>query len=413
MKKKEEELFIPKTKYKGLKIFIGIVLILGLLIGGYFLYQYKFNNPKTIVNSLLGDAKENIKKSLVSDIGNDKYKVDGYLKVDANLGTESSEITSLLKDLELAFSGEVDPSNSIGNIAINTKYKNDKLIDFKTYYENNIIYLLLDEIYDKYLKIDSTEEQKNSVASTLPNINIKPKDMETLIDALIDSLKEEVNKLDIEKTDATITVDGKDVNVINNYIELQNKEVSNFIKGIINNLKRNNNFTNTLKKLTDKDVEEILDEVSMGMTSDLFQGIYKINFYTDKGLFNKKLISIRQTITQQGITMSVNFDKINDDEIELSLSMMGMSYSLRLKKTNSVINLSLSESMLGMYFKIDLNMNYEKIKEITKPDISNNKNINELTEKEQKKIEENLANNKALEKFYKEIEKSSKGNSEV
>ena len=118
---KKEELFIPKTKHKGLKIFIGIILILGLAVGGYFLYQYKFNNPKKIINNALSDAKENIKKSLVNDIKDEKYKVNGYLKVEANLGNEASEITNLLKDLELFFSGEVDPNNSIGNITINTK----------------------------------------------------------------------------------------------------------------------------------------------------------------------------------------------------------------------------------------------------------------------------------------------------
>ena len=55
---KEEELFIPKTKHKGLKIILATLLIVGLIIGGYFLYQYKFNNPKTIVKTVIADAKE-------------------------------------------------------------------------------------------------------------------------------------------------------------------------------------------------------------------------------------------------------------------------------------------------------------------------------------------------------------------
>ena len=410
---KKEELFIPKTKHKGLKIFIGIILILGLAVGGYFLYQYKFNNPKKIINNALSDAKENIKKSLVNDIKDEKYKVNGYLKVEANLGNEASEITNLLKDLELFFSGEVDPNNSIGNITINTKYKNDQLIDMKAYFENNVAYILLDNIYDKYIKIDASEEQENNMAANMPNIDIKPKEMELLFNSLIDSLEKEIDKQDIKNDDATITIDGKDTNVINNYIELQDKDVNNFFKGLISNLKDDKNFTETLKKLTDKDISEILNEAINGMTGDSFQGIYKINFYTDKNLFNKKIVSIRQTIAQQGITMSINFDKISDEEIELSISMMGMVYSLRLKKTDSVINVTLNENMMGMYFKIELNMNYEKINEITKPDISNSINVKDLTPEEQKKIEENLSKNKALEKFYHEINKITKGNYEA
>ena len=123
--KDEEELFIPKTKHKGLKIFIGILLIGGLITGGYFLYQYKFNNPKTIVDNLLADAKENVKKNLVNDVENDLYKIDGHIKIDANINNNTDETINILKDVEVQFNGEVDPTNSIGNLNINTKYKND------------------------------------------------------------------------------------------------------------------------------------------------------------------------------------------------------------------------------------------------------------------------------------------------
>ena len=66
-KEKEEELFIPKTKYKGLKICLALLLIIGLAAGCYFLYQYKFNNPKTIVNNAIKEAKQNIQEILKED----------------------------------------------------------------------------------------------------------------------------------------------------------------------------------------------------------------------------------------------------------------------------------------------------------------------------------------------------------
>ena len=118
---KEEELFIPKTKYKGIKILLGIIIIAGLIVGGYFFYQYKFNNPKTIVNSILDTAKENINGNVVVDTKNALYKVDGHIKVDTNIDTKASEEINLLKDIEILFNGEIDPNNSISNININTK----------------------------------------------------------------------------------------------------------------------------------------------------------------------------------------------------------------------------------------------------------------------------------------------------
>lgn len=401
-----EELFIPKTKYKGLKIFLAIILIAGLIVGGYFLYQYKFNNPKTIINNALNDTKEEMKKSLITDISNNKYKVNGYFKVDANLGEEATNITDILNNLEIAFSGEVDPSNAIGNIEINTKYKNDKLIDMNAYYEKNMFYILLNDLYDKYLKVNISEEQENEITKILPENNINQKDIQELLNELIDSAKEEINKLDIKKIDETITIDDKDVNVFNYYIELHDKEVNNFIKNIINSLKNNNHFTSTLKKITDSDIEDIFKNLISGIDSESFKGIYRINFYTYKNIFNKKIISIRQTIEQQGMIMDFTIDKIDENDWEVSISTIGMEYSIRVKKTDSILNISFKETIMDMYLKAELNMNYEKINEITKPNISNSKDIKDLTEKEKKQIEENLRNNQYLENIYKKITKS-------
>lgn len=395
----EEELFIPKTKHKALKIILAIILVIGLAVGGYFLYQYKFNNPKTIVTNILEEAKNNLSESLVEETKNNLYKIDGYFKADTNIKEDNEEMYELLKNLELQFSGEIDPNNSIGNFDINTKYKSDKLIDFKAYYEKNIIYLLLEDVYDKYLKINTKEDESASI----PKLEINPQDMQTLANSIVDALKTSVEKQDIKKSNETIKIDGKDVDVINNYIELKDKEFNSFAKDMFNALREDKNFKEVYKKITNQDANAALDALNNDLEKANFEGIYKINFYTDKSLFNKKLISVRQTIAVTDMAMSFTVDKISDDEIFISLSSMGVTYSVKLKKTNSTMNIKVNIDIMGEYISAEINMNYEKIKELTKPDLSNSKDINDLTDEENKQIGEKLQENKVLVELMEKI----------
>ena len=405
IEEKDEELFIPKTKHKALKIIIGILLLVGLATGAYFLYQYKFNNPKNIVNKVIEDAISDVREDLINEFNYDKYKLDGHIKVDANIKDELSSITDTLKNIEVQFSGEFDTKEEVGVYNINTKYKNDKLLDIKAYNEKELTYVLLEGIYDKYLKTDTSKEQEKKVVTEMPNININPKDMQSLTDSLLKALKNSITNYEFLKESTKITIDGKETAVFNNYVILKDKEVNDFIKNIINELKKDTNFINILKKFTEDDIETVLNKIISGINEEEFKGTYKLCFYTDKSLFNKKLVRISQIVTIEDVSMTFNIDKLSDDEKIISLSSMGAEYSIKVKKNNSVINILLTQKILDMYMNIDINLNYEKINEITKPDISDSKDVNDLTDEEIKEIENKLNENKALEELIKEFNK--------
>ena len=92
----------------------------------------------------------------------------------------------------------------------------------------------------------------------------------------------------------------------------------------------------------------------------------------------------------------------------ISLSSTGVSYGINIKANKSTVNLIFSLNALGQYMNFEVNMNFEEIKEITKPDISKNKDINSLTDKEKQDIENKLKSNKALLKLIEEINKVGK-----
>ena len=394
----EEELFIPKTKHKGLKIFLAILLIAGLAVGGYFLYQYKFNNPKVIINKILDTAKANINEVLNKVDENKKYHINGHIKMDANI-SEAAPIMDILKNIEVQFDGEADFKENIANFTLSSKYKNDKLIDIKTYYDKESIYLLLDDIYDKYLKFEAKEIIEES------SIDLSTKDIKTLYNGLIDALQTEINKREIKKADAKITIDEKQVDVIDNYIELKDKEVNEFVKGFATTLRDNKEFTDTFSKIMDDDGKTLLDNLIKNIDEDEYKGVYKISFYTDKGLFNKKLMSIRQNISQDGFNVSINVDMIDDEEVLITTSSEGVAMMVRLQANDSKLNITASEIVNNEKVSIEVNMNYEKIKDVTRPDVSNSKNIEKLTEKENMEISNKLAENKNLQKLIEELRK--------
>lgn len=399
----KEELFIPKPKHKGLKIMLAILLIAGLIVGGYFLYKHKFNDPKSIVNNVFEEARNSVKESLKKVDNKGIYKIDGHVKIDSNINTdEIGEILTILKDLELQFSGETDSKKTITNFNISSKYKNDALFGIKGRLEDNTIYVLLDGLYDKYLKLES----HNTMTPT--DVIVDSDDIETIIDALLTAGKKEFTKLDIKKNDTKITVNGKEIDVIDNYIELKDKEVNDLIKNIINNLENNQKFLDVIKKLLKTDAKEMLDGIEKNINKDEFKGTYKISFYTDKGLLNKKLISIKQSITQNNITTSIIIDKISDDEMMISIQVPTTQYSIKYKLNKSIANVVLSMNSMGAYINIEFSANYEPINEVSKLDVSNSKNIEDLTQEEEQEIEKKFMENKTLLKLIEEINKITK-----
>ena len=392
MEEKKEEEFIPKTKNKGLKIALAALIVVGVLVGCYFLYQYKFNNPKSVVNKILDSAKANVVKSAKED--NNKYKFDGLLKIETNV---DDTIGKLLKDIGIQFNGQIDYQGNNGIVTINTKYQNEKLIDVDAYYEKDNIYLLAKDLYDKYLKFETKTKPDTD--------NIDPKDAQTIAVSIIDALKKEFNKLNIEQTNSTITIDGKNIDTIENKITLNSEEYTTFMKNLLNTLKEDKEFIKAMDKVSKENTTESIDKAITQITSNNTKQVYYISFYTDKGLFNKNLVSVRMAIVDDNTLdkQVIEIDKISDDEMSVLISSSEGEVTARIKKNGSAINLTFGYKNEGKYVNIEFNTNYEKISAITKPDVTNSKDLNSITEQEMNDIQNKLMNNKTLLKLIEDV----------
>lgn len=400
----QEELFIPKTKHKFLKILLAVFLVAAMAIGGYFLYQNKFSSPNKIVTNILEDTTKYIDK-VFDEVDNQsgKYKLSGLVKIDGNLTNEMNGLMDLLKQVSLQFDGEVDLDKEIGILNLNTKFKNDKLLNIRSYYGNNDVYFFLEDLFDKYIKISS--DTLSTSSDKLSKTEINANDIKIVIKSIINALQDEINKHEFVKEDATITIDEKNVNTYNNYLSLKDKEVNYFVEGIINNLLSNNEFINIYKKLTNNDAREDLKDFLKHMNMEEFEGTYKISFYTTKGPFKKELVRLAQEINQDGQTVTYNIDKVNENEIIINANEDGTEFSSRIKKNNSAFGINLRINDTGMIVSIDVDVNYERINELSKVDVSNFVKAEDLTEEDQIKIDENLGKNENIIKFIEEVQK--------
>lgn len=391
----EKEEFIPKTKYKGLKITLAILLIVGVLVGAYFLYQYKFNNPNAIIKQVLDSVKSSAKNT--SKI-NEKYKYDGLLKIDTNMADENTN--NIIKNLELQINGQLDYKEQIGNVIINTKYKNEKFVGISTYYEKNNLYLLLNDLYDKYIKF----ENKNEINTN----NIDSKDAQIIANSIIDALKKEINNLKVEQSNSTITIDGKDVETIENKITLNSEQIITISKNILTSLKNNKEFIKTMDKVSKENTTESINKLLENVNKKNTDETCFISFYTDNGLFNKKLISIRLAVIDNKTDEKqvIEIDKISNDETSILFSTLQGEVLVRIKKNGNAVNLTINIKQDEKFIKIIFNVNFEKINTITKPDVSNSKNIESITEQELNDIQTKLMENKTLLKLIEEVSKT-------
>ena len=308
---------------------------------------------------------------------------------------------NIIKNLELQINGQLDYKEQIGNVIINTKYKNEKFVGISTYYEKNNLYLLLNDLYDKYIKF----ENKNEINTD----SIDSKDAQIITNSIIDALKKEIDNLKIEQSNSTITIDGKDVKAIENKITLNSEQLTTISKNILTSLKNNKEFIKTMDKVSKENTTESINKLLENVNKKNADETCFISFYTDNGLFNKKLISIRLAVIDNKTDdkQVIEIDKISDDEASVLFSTLQGEVLIRIKKNGNAVNLTINIKQDERFIKIIFNVNYEKINTITKPDVSNNKDIASITEKELNDIQTKLIENKTLLKLIEEISKTS------
>ncbi len=411
LKNDKEEIFIEKDKHKFIKIFIPLLLILGIIGGGgYYYYTNYWNNPNYIISTILKAEKKALNKDFENNSEKNKFKISGLTTINIDFDKTDNNlkaISDLINNLTIQSIGEFDTKLDIYNINLNTKYEDKEFINLNTYIEENNIYLKLNNLLDKYLKVDN-DETKNVTKK-----NVKITDIKNIINAIIDSLDKTINKQNFNREKDKITIEKQEYDVYNNYLVLKDNEINIFIISILNDLKDNQEFLDSYKKTFGSDIKEEINNLINQLQQEKIIGTYKFSFYTTDSLLNSKLISIQidENIENEKTSLIINMPK--NDEINIEIVSFDSKASLKVKKNSStVIFEMLIENNEGK-IKLTSNFNFEEISSVSKPDLTNAINIQELKEQDAKEIEEKIANNEAYLSILKVIESLSKNENNI
>lgn len=400
-KRKEEELFIPKERHF-VKILIFLLIL--IMIGGAGFYYYKnyYENPKFIISKIVDEVEKRTLERQNKKDDNQNFKINALINLNLDLGNDLKNLTDILNDISFQINSEYDNKNNKSIIDINTKYKNDKLINIQSYNDNLNTYIYLEDIFDKYLQLDTFTVIKD----------INTSDIYQIENTLIKVLKDKINNLNYQRQEEEITINNKKYDVYNNYIEFKDNELTDFLSSIIDTLIKDEKFLNSLDNLIDIEYDEMseekmnakssLEELQKELKEDPFKGIYKLSFYTTKS-FKQELIYIKQEIVNetQKNTLTINLTKEN--YININIQEDDMLLELNFFLQDSKFNLDTKIQIDDIILKLSGNFNYEKIDTIRNIDTHNSIKLDELSDEDSITITENLANNETLQSLINEL----------
>lgn len=274
-----EEFNVKKPKKKALiitAIVIAVIIIALLLV--YFLIfakpQYVFN---TAIDKMFNVEAQNY----------DSIKLDTTIKASAELeDTTMQEQIGELEKYVINFGTQMDVKGQKEIVDLGLQYDNQSVIDARVYYDNGDLYAYFNEIFDKYIKIDMTEEQKNQMNAIFETINSEEnkENSKKAMKIIGNELKAQINEEGtFEKDKETIDIEGEETRVTKSTLILNQKEFVNVIANICSNLADNEEFIDYFDSTTKDTLEQLAEELKNTETNT--KDTIEFSIYTKRNVW--------------------------------------------------------------------------------------------------------------------------------
>lgn len=375
--------FVEKKKAPILQIF-GIIILILLLASGIY-YYFVIDNPKTILKTYFNSI------SSIDNINYPKY-MEYSLKVNVDSNNKENEaLCDLLNKLILNIKS--NNSEEYNSYIFNLGYEDKVLPNIKLQTKNNEnkIYLLLEDIYDKTIEIDLGNEEHKDISK------IDKDDIEKEFNNIYDILKEEIKNI-LEKEEYSKKIEKLDKKIIRKYTINISKDT---LTNTFNNLLNNKDFITSCTKITNQNEEKITKEIK-----DIINDLTDINFSIYQELINKNIIKYEITFDNEIITMTYSnnmytFNYKEDDKVIYT----------------GTITIDRNDNNITTYFNTTYITDKENIKtniviktsdtlNIELFDTTNSININDISDKEMNNILNNILNNDAVKSILNNEEVS-------
>lgn len=375
--------FVEKKKVPILQIF-GIIILILLLASGIY-YYLVIDNPKTILKTYFNSIPS------LDNINYPKY-IEYSLKVNVDSNNKENEaLCDLLNKLILNIKS--NNNEEYNSYIFNLGYEDKVLPNIKLQTKNNEnkIYLLLEDIYDKTIEIDLGNEEHKDISK------IDKDDIEKEFNNIYDILKEEIKNI-LEKGEYSKKIEKLDKKIVRKYTINISKDT---LTNTFNNLLNNKDFITSCTKITNQSEEKVTKEIK-----DIINDSTDINFSIYQELINKNIIKYEITFDNEIITMTYSnnmytFTYKEDDKVIYT----------------GTITIDRNDNNITTYFNTTYITDKENIKtniviktndtlNIELLDTTNSININDISDKEMNNILNNILNNDAVKSILNNEEVS-------
>lgn len=384
----------PKSKNKNVGVLVAILIILVIALVG-LLATHHFANSQNAFKVLIDKGfnyLEEIYTESTSATGTFLLKVNGN-----SSDTSSNDVFKILNKVDISGTYGIDYNNKIMSLDIKSNYDNKKLINANIYTEAGNGYIYLEELYDKYIKMEI--EDYDSIFESISKEDYK-KIIKGVNNALNDALKDEYF------TKTTATVNNKKVDKTTLVLNKTNSEKIN--KDFINSLLEDEEFLNSVSKVSKEEVTDIKETLkeSLETENDEEFTATDISIYTD----NTKFVKFELSNDTTSITIIKN-DETYDYEIksEPEETIKG-SITIKLEENNVTCTVSASDETNENSFEISVTSSITYDTAVDKKDISNNINYEDITENEMTGIYTKIMNQEGLMNFITDISNLSNSN---
>lgn len=389
---------VKKPKKKGL--IIGGIVAAVVIIALVLVYFLVFAKPQFIFNSAIDRLFKMESKKC------DSIKVE--TKIAASIEAEDASMQEQLAEVEkfaLKIGTQMDLEEKEEIVSLGLEYENQSVIDVQGYYNEEAMYIYLEELFDKYIKVELEEEQKQAIKTVFETTsNDKLQNSKKAVKAVRDELKAQIKEQgEFEKEKVEIEIGDKEEKVTKSTLILSQKELIKVISSMCSNLAKDDEFLEAFDRETKKVVKEELKEFSEELedVDTNSKNILEISIYT-KGLLNK-FIGIDIQMKSEDETGTITILKEDKDMYTFNVQLKSegqktdlMSGKIEVEKNKNSKNEQIGKTIITVEMpemgemKLEIDYSFIYNQGIDKIDTSNSVNITELTEEDEQKILEKL-----------------------
>ncbi len=447
-----------------IKVLIVVIIALALFAG----YIVLVNNPtfkiKSAVRYIFKETDSILqlaeKSSISNSIFENKTEVTNRMTAKVSLsddvknliGPVSKSIEDLVNNSIIETNIKSDIPNKYSDVELNYSYNNEK-IKANAYLDNNEIYVLIKDYFDKYIKVTDEKVLQDAVKE------VKVDEIRYLVDVLKNSIVDSVSYGTISDSKVLIDIDEEKISVNKTTLTIDTKFTNQVTTILLNKILMDNKAKDIIIKLSGSETypnvtaleDDIRDQLlNIENTNYDNEVIGEYSLYTS-GIFNKvvrnefKSFDENNTVLQYTTYKTIKFDtqtsifenneliaQVNVKETSpdnyditstygknmsmdvkgiISQSKVDVNYTLRVSGLNDIKgdlnietrNISKSEINQSFTFRLNTPESYgtinltvdstiKTIENITKPDFTNNVGYENITSTEISDIYTNFVN---------------------